>query len=189
MAIGTEFVVRDACVQRRSFARQSLERRARVAILQQRAALVVTRALQQFVDRGVEEHDDAALGEVAPIVFAQYHSAAGCEHDAFALRQFVDRLMFAFAKAGFAFDVEDPCDFGTRALFDDAIGIKERQLQLFRQQTPDRRLADSHQTDQENVVILGIHNDERRREGAVQSNTGTFPSRPRLRYHRVVSDS
>jgi hypothetical protein len=150
-AIGVHGDVGDLAIQGFARGQQFLHARARIIGPQQRPVLGFAGTRQDPVDRGLEVDDRAMAIEIVPVVGVEHRPAAGRKHDAVPSRQFPDDSPFAAPEAGLALDIEDPRDIGPAALLDDMVAVDEFQTECAREVTPDRRLADTHRTDQEDI--------------------------------------
>ena len=145
-------MVRRLAIERLALGEQALQGGAPVALLQQRAAPVARGAVVQVFHRAVQVDDGAALAQCAPVLLAQHHAAAGGEHDAVTLGEFVDHRDLAVTEAGLALYVEDPGDLCARTILDDVIRIEEGATERVSEVPADRGLAGTHEADKEDAA-------------------------------------
>jgi hypothetical protein len=89
-------------------------------------------------------NNNASSGQATAVFFQQDCASPSGQHDALLLGQFVNNSRLALAESYFAFNIEDPGDFGTGAPFYFFVCVEKWHLQSFGQLPAYRTFAHSH---------------------------------------------
>ena len=113
-------------------------------------ALIGTHALPRGRERHIEPHRSRLRGKRLPCSLAREHAATRSDHGPVApLEQLADHVLLEHAERRFAVLGEDPRDRLSRGTLELGVGIEERPLEIAREQGADRRLAGSHEADED----------------------------------------
>jgi hypothetical protein len=151
LAAGFDGQVGNLAIERMTYGEQFLQFAQGIAGLQQRTVLVVAGAHIQFVRLAAQVDDGAAALEVLAVVRAQYRAAAGGQHDARPLAQFIDHRRLTPAEAFLALQFEDGRNGHAATLDDGVVGIDELHLPALGQQLADGGLAGTHEADEKDA--------------------------------------
>jgi len=153
-AIGLYDEVGDFTIQGIPNLHQSFQDTFLVTVLQQRPGSATPGTIKLLSDRREKVDDETTGAEVAAIVVVQYRSAAGGQHDALLLRQFINHFGFALAKPFLTFLFEDKCNIHAGAPLDFLVAVEEVEMQQSRKLATDSRLARAHRADEKQILRL-----------------------------------
>ena len=130
-----------------------------VRVAQQGPVGLVADPVPDFFRRSPKADDEGVCLEVGEVVGIRGQTAAGGNDRAFPGGQFIDQLMFQFAKRGFAIGIKNVGDGAVRALLDQFIGVEVIEVQLFGHEPSDGGLARAHETDEREIndAAVALH--------------------------------
>src|SRR6185503_855797 len=115
---------------------------------QQRPSLGGLGPAHERVDRRLEVHDRARLGEPLAVAGVEDDAAARGHDHVFERRQVGDDVALALAKTSLALLLEDVADVDARSLLDFGVAVDELQPKQRREPPADGGLSGAHGTDQ-----------------------------------------
>ena len=131
--IGIDHEIRDLTIQRIPLLEQRLERRATIAIQEQRAFAALLGARDLLVDARVEINHETATDELVAVFRIDHCPTARREYDPVYFGQVVERGRFSFAKSGLSLFLEYERNVDARARFDFIVTVLERQVERARE--------------------------------------------------------
>ncbi|MNR20729.1 hypothetical protein D3C85_1375860 [compost metagenome] len=149
---GVDGQVGHFAIQRIALGKQFFQLGARIAGLQQRAALVVQGAGQNVVDLGAQIDHGAVAAQCQPVFRCQNGATPGGQHDVVHRAQFGNGVALPLAKALLTFDVEDGGDANTGAFFDFVIRVEKLFAGVAGKGAANRGFAGTHQADQKDIA-------------------------------------
>ena len=138
-------------VERVAAVEQFFDLRQRVRGLEQGAVGLVLDALEDHFGPRREADHEACLFEGPPVHLPDHRAAAGGDHLVLAPHDLLDDPLLDLAEIGFAELREDGGDGHVLVGLDERVGVHEGIAQVLRQPRADARLADAHETGEDDV--------------------------------------